>query len=311
MAFSPNTGLVYIPALDLPFSYAQNNAFRYDPESWNTGVDTMETIPAKEPDKMIEGLRAVKGHLAAWDPITQKEVWRVQHDTSWNGGLLSTAGNLIFQGRADGRFAAYRADTGELLWEFPTQIGIIAAPVTYSIDGEQYVSVLAGWGGAFALASGVPRHRGNVLSGGRLLTFKLGGKNALPPAEVVYMELPQPPQMKRTADQVARGEALYHEYCATCHGPGGISSGGGTADLRYANAGVHVSWDAIVRGGAYAGKGMASFASVLSEEDATAIQAYIVEQTENSIALCQSEYRQTYPELLESACARPQTASAP
>jgi mono/diheme cytochrome c family protein len=257
---------------------------------------------------MIAGLREVKGHLAAWDPVTQREVWRVQHETSWNGGLLSTAGNLLFQGRSDGKFAAYRADTGELLWEFPAQVGIIAAPVTYAIDGEQYVSVLAGWGGAFALASGVPRHRGNVLSEGRLLTFKLGAKATLPPTDVVYMEIPEPPEMRRTAEQVAHGEVLYHSYCSTCHGPGAISSGGGTPDLRYSSASVHVSWDAIVRGGAYSGKGMASFASVLSEEDATAIQAYIVQQAENSIALCDSEYRQNYPELLESACARPQTA---
>ena len=106
--------------------------------------------------------------------MQQKEVWRVQHQTSWNGGLLSTAGNLVFQGRADGRFAAYTADTGDLAWEFPVDVGIIAAPVSYEVDGEQYIAVVAGWGGAYALASGVPRHRDNRMTEGRILAFKLG-----------------------------------------------------------------------------------------------------------------------------------------
>jgi len=310
MSFNPETGLVYIPALDLPFRYAQDNAFRYQPEAWNTGVDFGQTIPTKDPDTMIADLKNIKGHLAAWDPVSQTEVWRVQHATSWNGGLLSTAGNLIFQGRSDGAFAAYRADTGELLWEFPTGVGIIAAPVTYSIDGEQYVSVLAGWGGAFALASGVPRHRGNVLSEGRLLTFKLGGTATLPAPDLVYMELPEPPEMPRTPEQVAKGEVLYHNNCGTCHGPGAVASGGGIPDLRYSSAGVHASWDAIVIGGAYSGKGMASFASVMSAEDAKDIHAYVVDQIANTIALCQGEYRENYPELLESACSRPQQSAS-
>ena len=103
-------------------------------------------------------------------PQTQKEVWRVQHATAWNGGLLSTSGNLLFQGRADGYFAAYAADSGQLIWESPTHVGI-TAPVSYSIDGEQYVTVVAGWGGAYGLASGAPRHKGNVLSKGRILTI--------------------------------------------------------------------------------------------------------------------------------------------
>jgi mono/diheme cytochrome c family protein len=125
------------------------------------------------------------------------------------------------------------------------------------------------------------------------------------------MELPEPPEMKRTPEQVAAGEGLYHAYCSTCHGPGAIGSGGGTPDLRYSTASVHASWDAIVRGGAYTGKGMASFASVLDEDESTAIQAYVIDQAEQTIALCESTYRENYPELLESACARPQTAAAP
>ncbi len=310
MAYNRNTGLVYIPALDIPFSFAQDNAFQYKPGEWNTGVDLAQQIPPKNPDDLIAAMGMVKGHLSAWDPVTQKEVWKVQHDTSWNGGVLTTAGNLVFQGRSDGRFAAYAADTGELVWEFPTHVGIIAAPVSYSVDGEQYVTVVAGWGGAFALASGVPRHKDNVLTEGRILTFKLGGGAALPEPEVTFMEIPEPPEMNATAEQTAHGEMLYHTYCATCHGPGAVGSGGGTPDLRYSDANVHHSWDAIVRQGAYTGKGMASFGHVLSETDAADVQAYVISRARASIELCRSAYRQNYPEVIETACTRPQPGAA-
>jgi len=309
MTYSPDTGLVYIPVLDLSFSYAQDNAFKYQPGEWNTGVDFMQTAPSKDPDVLMSNLSKVRGHLAAWDPVTQQEVWRVEHPTSWNGGLVSTAGNLVFQGLSDGKFAAYAADSGKLLWEFPTHIGIIAAPVTYMVDGEQYVSVLAGWGGAFALASGAPRHRDNVLTGGRLLTFKLGADATLPPVDVTFLEIPPPPAMETTPEQVAQGEALYHQYCAVCHGPGVGSSGGGTPDLRYATPATHAAWDAIVRGGAYVAKGMPRFDQVLEADDAQAIHAYVVEQTKGTIALCESEYRKNYPELLDTACSRAEVTS--
>jgi quinohemoprotein ethanol dehydrogenase len=306
MAYNADTGYVYIPALDIPFSFAQDNAFRHNPGEWNTGVDLAQTVPPKDPDVMVDALSQVKGHLAAWDPVTQQEVWRVQHDTSWNGGLLSTAGNLVFQGRADGQFAAYAADTGDLLWEFPTHVGIIAAPVTYEVDGEQYVSVVAGWGGAFALASGVPRHKDNVLSEGRILTFKLGAQGSLPEPAVAYLEIPEPPSMPATPEQIAQGETVFHTYCAVCHGPGAVGSGGGTADLRYSSADVHAAWDGIVLQGAFAGRGMPGFAHALSAEDARAVQTYVIDQAKNSIALCNSEYRENYPEVVGTACVRAQ-----
>ncbi len=306
MTYSPITGLVYIPALDLSFKYAQENAFKVQPGAWNTGIDTQQTIPPKDADSMIADLQDIKGYIAAWDPVTQQEVWRVQHKLSWNGGLLSTAGNLLFQGRADGQFAAYRADTGELVWEFQTNIGIIAPPVTYAVDGEQYIAVIAGWGGTFGLSSGVPRHRDNVLIEGRILAFKLGGKTLLPPISVAYIDIPQPPPMQTTPEQVAAGEAAYHRYCSVCHAPGATASGGGVPDLRYSSAGTHQAWDAIVRGGAYVGRGMASFAHVLDAAEAEAIRAYVIEQTKATIAFCQSDYRKNYPELLDTACTRPQ-----
>ena len=284
--------------------YGQDNAFQYNAKEWNTGVDFGLSIPPKDPDTLVATIKDVKGHLAAWDPVQQKEVWPIQHDLSWNGGLLSTAGNLVFQGRADGHFAAYRADNGELVWESPVHVGIIAPPVTYTVDGEQYIAVVAGWGGAYALASGIPRHRSNVLTEGRILAFKLGGTETLPEPAVTYLEVPEPPAMETTPEQVAQGELLFHQYCSVCHGGGGLSSAGSVPDLRYSSAQTHEIWDGIVLGGAYTDRGMVKFDHVLDVAGSRAIQAYVVENARATIALCQSEYRKQYPEVLSSACVR-------
>jgi len=304
MTFHPGTGLVYIPALDLQFDYAQDNAFKHSPEDWNLGVDFKTQIPPASAEENIENLQAIKGFLAAWDPIAQKEVWRVQHATAWNGGLLSTSGNLIFQGRADGQFAAYAADTGELVWESPVHVGIIAAPVSYSIDGEQYITVVAGWGGAYAVASGAPRHRNNVLSEGRILTYKLGGEVELPTPEVTYLAVPTPQEMEYSNEQQAEGEALFHTYCAVCHGPG-VGTSGPIANLLYADADTHAIWDSIVVGGAYTAKGMPSFSHAIDAEGAQAIRAYVIERAKTVIAFCESDFRTEYPELLDTACEIP------
>ena len=180
MAYSPDTGFVYVPVLDMGFPYAQHGDFVYQPGEMNPGIDIGALLPPKTPDERVAMLQSMKGHLAAWDPVNQREAWRVEHATTWNGGVLSTAGNLVFQGRSDGVFAAYAADTGEAKWEMPVHTGIVAGPVSYAIDGEQYIAVAANWGGSFTLFSGVPRHRGNVLTEGRILAFKLGGRSQAP-----------------------------------------------------------------------------------------------------------------------------------
>ena len=309
MTFHPGTGYVYIPALDLRFDYAQDNAFRYSDKDWNLGVDFRTSAPPPGAEENIDNLQNIKGFLTAWDPVTQQEVWRVQHATAWNGGLLSTAGNLIFQGRADGQFAAYTADTGELVWESPVHVGIIAAPVSYSIDGEQYISVVAGWGGAFGLATGAPRHRANVLSEGRILTYKLGGKVTLPQPEVTYLAVPAPPEMEYTAEQVQTGSDLFHLYCSVCHGPG-VGTSGPVKSLLYSNAETHQIWDAIVVGGAYKDKGMPDFNHVVDAAKSQAIRAYVIDRAKTVIAFCESTYREEYPEVLDPACEIPQVGSA-
>ncbi len=276
MAFSPDTGLVYIPALDIPFAYGNEPQFRYEKGRWNVAIDWQLNAPIGDDgvEEKIDGL--VRGHISAWDPVTQKEVWRVQHAGSWNGGMLATAGNLVFQGNSSGRVVAYRADTGEELWSAPAQTGVIAPPVTYTVDGEQYVTVVAGWGGAFALAAGGAAEKLKQKNRGRILTFKLGGDLKLPPVEP-DIPMPEPPPLEATPEQLANGKAVYHQYCGVCHGPG-VKSGGVLPDLRYMPQGKHLVFEDIVLGGILKDRGMVSFADVMDEEDVADIQRYVIQQ---------------------------------
>ena len=267
MSYSPQTGLVYIPAQDTFFAYLQDRRFQYRPGTWNTGLDF--TI-FKEPPPAIP-----TGHLLAWDPAAQKERWRVQYQIMWNGGLLSTAGNLVFQGTADGRFVAYSADKGEKLWEVAVGTGVIAAPMTYQVDGVQYVSVMAGWGGAFALTGG--NATGGAIVPGRLLTFALHAKQALP--EVAAAKPPQvsPIASDATPEKIDRGAGLFAQYCSVCHGL--LATGGGTiADLRYSQPGIFDKYSEIVLDGKFSSVGMPSFKQFLTVDDIEAIRAYIIKR---------------------------------
>ncbi len=303
MAYNPDTGLVYIPALESAFPYGQDTTFEFRPGEFNTGLDLGALLPPKTDEERINVLGAATGHLAAWDPVRQAEAWRVQHAAAWNGGVLSTAGNLVFQGRSDGRFAAYQADTGELAWEVPVHAGIVAAPSSYAVDGEQYIAVMAGWGGSFTLFSGVPRHKGNVLSQGRILAFKLGGKAKLPAPSVTYLNIPTPPDIDATPAELASGERLYHTWCNSCHGAD-LTSGSSLPDLKYMSAASHSRWDLIVRQGVYESVGMPGFAYAIGEEESEAIHAYVVARTKEAIAFCESDYPDKYPELLATACTK-------
>ncbi len=171
MSFNPGTGLVYIPALDASFGYADDPTFKPSPGGWNLGVDL--AMAAGAPGTVA---KPPVGFLLAWDPVAQKERWRVPHVNMWNGGTLTTGGNLVFQGNGDGRFAAYRADTGARVWDMAVGSPIIAAPITYEIDNTQYVAVMAGYGGAMRVLAPAPPP-----VPGRLLVFALGGKAKLPP----------------------------------------------------------------------------------------------------------------------------------
>ena len=308
MTYSPTTGLVYIPALDLEFTYAQDNAFKHEPGEWNLGIAFApeEPAPPATPEEQMEALRGVQGRLLAWDPVTQKEMWRVEHASAWNGGLLSTAGNLVFQGRSDGMFAAYTADNGELVWETEVHTGIIAAPVSYEIDGEQYIAVVAGWGGAFGTTAGVPRHKGNVLEEGRVLAFKLNGGGELPEPAITHVNMEVPPEdVTGTPEQLFNGQQKYTQYCSICHGAG-VTSGSQIPDLKYMTESGYARFDTVVFNGVFEGLGMPKFDHVLSEQDVADVKAYIAEVTRGTIAFCESTYPTEFPEFFGTSCTKRQ-----
>ena len=282
MSYSPATGYVYIPALDVPFAFGNEPAFTYEEGRWNLANDWNLNAPSgvKSLDDRIDGL--LRGHVSAWDPVAQREVWRIQHPRTWNGGLLSTAGNLLFQGNATGRFAAYRADTGEELWSAPAQTGVVAPPVTYEVDGEQHVLVVAGWGGAFPLTAAAAEGYG-LAPRGRILAYKLGGSAELPELEIPAVALPKPPPLTATDEQLALGKARYHQDCGVCHGPG-VRSGGLISDLRYLAPGKHLIFRDIVLEGVMQDAGMVGFADVLSEAEADAVQQYIIGEAQRLAA---------------------------
>ena len=277
MAFNPDTGLVYIPAQEMLFVYSHDKDFEYNPKTWNTGQQIEMTYLPKNPDELAMVDKATFGYLLAWDPVAQKEVWREQYQRPWSGGLLSTAGDLVLQGTSDGRFIAFDAASGEILWSVDTGQGIIAPPITYMIDEEQYIAVQVGYGGAYALAGAFPSANKNPAQNGRMLVFKLGGEEMSPPVQSIAKVNPVVPSMTTDALTIARGEYEYHEHCQFCHGAG-VIGGGVIPDLRYLDEVGHKTFLGVILGGMHSEKGMASFKDVLTLEQANQIQAYIISQ---------------------------------
>ncbi len=277
MAYNPITGLVYIPAQDIGANFVPTNDAVYKEGGWNTGTDFSKTPTPQDPAIIREIRKFMQGRILAWDPKTGKEVWRVEHNTPWNGGMLTTAGNLLFQGNAKGELVAYKADTGEKIWSFQAGTGIVAPPVTYSVDGVQYVTVMAGWGGAFPLvaqAFGVPK-RAPALN--RVLTFAIDGTASLSVNDDTGMSLPEPPARFGTAEQLQKGNQAYYDNCVVCHGISMVASSS-MPDLRVsAILDDAALWQSIVHDGALKENGMIAFSKYLSPEDIEAVRAYIVD----------------------------------
>jgi PQQ-dependent dehydrogenase (methanol/ethanol family) len=280
MSYSPLTGLVYIPAQEAGFAYVPTDpkTFLFRPTHFsNIGLDPVG-IMFPEDEGIRKAIRAsTKGKLIAWDPVARKASWTVDYSVPWNGGLLSTAGGLLFQGTGEGKFVAYEAKTGKKLWETFAQTGIIAAPVTYEVDGEQYVTVNAGWGGTFSMIPGLVVTGAAAGGTNRVLTFKLGGKAELPPLKTVVRPL-DPPPLTAAADKVAEGKKLYQVYCFYCHGDSAVA-GGTLPDLRFSSTlGSVDAWKSIALDGTLKKNGMISFAKLLKAEDIEAVRAYVIER---------------------------------
>jgi len=270
MSYSSLTGLVYIPSTDR----------------------RANTKAAVEAGESGEGLY---GKLIAWDPIGETPRWSVDEQIAVNGGTLSSAGNLVFQGQGTGEFAAYAADSGKKLWSIQTKSAIESIPVTFSVNGEQYVITSVGWGSgsrlfAPARTMATPESKRGP---NRLYAFKLGGNVPFPTPLIEVPSVPQPPELKASADTIRRGEKLYVSfYCEGCHSPGIDGSGawvedGAIPDLRYAPPEVHKDWYTIVLGGSHWPKGMPGLADPpkfafpkahMTVAEADAVHAYVLSQ---------------------------------
>ncbi|MCB2061031.1 MAG: PQQ-dependent dehydrogenase, methanol/ethanol family [Novosphingobium sp.] len=264
-AFSPKTGLIYIPAM--------HNGVRYSSNRIEGGVFVAGMWVGSEMKDERDG----KGSLVAWDPVSQKEVWRVMHDTIWNGGVMATAGNLVFQGDAYGKFAAYDSASGKEVWSFDAGLGIIGAPMSYAIDGKQYVAILVGWGGSASMGSDVAnvgwKYGANTR---RLLVFALDGKQELPsePGRSLAIDPIDDPAIRIDPAAAEAGKGLFLA-CALCHGRDVISAGSPAPDLRESVLAMDPgAFRNIVKDGALIERGMPRY-DFLNDEQVAQLYHYI------------------------------------
>ena len=279
MSFSPKTGLMYIPVQNIPHYFSAQETVEYRLNRWNTGVDLNES---RDPASWVAGQASmdalISGELLAWDPINQKPAWKVPHKSPANGGILSTEGDLVFQGMGNGTFAAYDADNGDTLWQYQSDSAVLAGPMTYELDGEQYVAVAQGSGGTVMLTIGDNLKR-NKVNKNKLLVFKLGdfGLTRTLPDESLATILPLSEEITASPEVIKKGEELYGHSCGTCHG---ISAKSNyiVPDLRYMSDQTHRDFIGIVLGGSRAHKGMVGFYETHSVEDVQAIHSYLKKQ---------------------------------
>ena len=278
MSYNPTTGLVYIPEHNWAMVYAAVENYDWEPDKNNTGLDYSvmgDYSLVSDQIKNVQDTTYLES-LLAWDPVTQKAVWKVS-DGAPDGGTLSTP-ELVFQGTRTGYLKVYNARTGQKLKEIFTGTGIMAAPTTYSIDGEQYVAVMAGHGGA-----PVPYYPPDAVlweykNYGRILAFKLNGGEVPLPEKTIKAETPSPPDIQVNQALAETGEPLYWEYCAACHGGLGDYHYSQHPDLGSMNKGTHELFSKIVLEGIYSNNGMASFSNSLSEEEVEAIHQYLIRE---------------------------------
>jgi quinohemoprotein ethanol dehydrogenase len=280
MSYNPATGLVYIPAQYLGGAYlppvAPNEQER-KPMGFNVG-GAMATADLPDDLNVVKAIRAAStGQLVAFDPRTGKAAWTVDYPAPWNGGTMSTAGNLVFQGNAMGEFSAFAADNGKKLLSLPVQSGVLSGPSTYMVDGEQYVAFLTSKGGAFPLVSGyVGATSSRVPNIPRLIVLKLGGKGTLPALSVEPDYVWNPPTAIGTPVDIATGQSNYQRYCLVCHNPGATGNGV-LPDLRKSGTIADATaFKSVVIDGILKSNGMASFASVLKPEEVEQIRSYVI-----------------------------------
>ncbi len=274
MSYSPRTGLVYLPAMQVPITYSDATPFEPHPGRWNTGISSVKSdlavnLPPPGKGSRRAEMSMLQGKLVAWDPVARKVRWTVARDWPINGGTLVTAGDLVFQGTVHGDFEAYGAADGRKLWSFATHRGIMAGPVSYSVNGQQYIAVMAGYGGALGVSQSTPFEELRMPNG-LVLAFKLGGKAALPAHRPEPLPPANPSAETFSAAAIARGQKGYVAFCRVCH------TGPVNPDLRRSGVlGDADTWRGVVIDGMLEDNGMASFRDYLSAADAEDIRAYV------------------------------------
>lgn len=283
MSYSPRTGFVYIPSMHVPLTYSDDVNYERHPGRWNTGVAFLAppegVVPGKDPAERRANLdKQNYAALVAWDPVKQKPAWTKQQNWPWNGGLLSTAGNLLFQGDPHGFFHAYRADNGQELWKFQSGRGIMAGPITYRVNGVQYIAVIGGYGGSMGMATEAGWMRRPVPNG-VMLAFKLGGK-----AKLSSLHPPSTPPLVTSKEsfspaQLAEGEHWYVTFCSICH------TGPVNPDLKRSGVATDAdAWKSVVYEGALKDNGMIGFAPYLTPQQVESVRGYVIEQARKTAA---------------------------
>jgi quinohemoprotein ethanol dehydrogenase len=285
MSYNPDTGLVYIPTLHMKLGFDDEGIDRkgFKRVAFRGGTCANLSWPEDQP-------RDYPASLVAWDPVAQKKAWEIPQATFWNAGTLTTAGNLVFQGRADGQFLVYDARTGDKLWSFDAGLGISAPPITYKIGDTQYVSLLVGFGGGYSTLGGPSADLGWSYRAQtrRLVTFSLSGGADMPRQPPPRVPQPIAADFRVDARLAEAGHLLFNRdkiegICWYCHGAGAVS-GGAAPDLR-ASAVVldRQAFDNIVRGGALTQAGMPAFTD-LTDEELDSLRHYVRREAEAALA---------------------------
>jgi mono/diheme cytochrome c family protein len=275
MSFSPQTGLVYLPARQTFREYKRYDKYVYREHFRNAGVTTPKrrfeygasgSTPPDPPE-----LKAYNhAFLLAWDPVAQKPAWTVPAANFQNGGTLATASGLVFWGDGDGHLFAFDAKDGKKLADINAGMMIYNAPMTYAVDGEQYVAVMT------AVTINGPVKTVGLMPKSRILVYKVGGVATLP-AYAAAAPMPAPPVIKASTAMLARGEKSFAENCSLCHGPDAMGTGA-VPDLRRSlvlrDKGAFLS----VVHGARADLGMPDFRKWIKPDEAEALRAYLAAQ---------------------------------
>jgi quinohemoprotein ethanol dehydrogenase len=269
-AYSPLTGLIYIPAWEAYFTMAGPPPDAPRPTTFSLGITMNVRV---EPGKLKPyDRRGVTGRLRAWDPVARKVVWESEpySDAGPTSGVLATAGNLVFMGNGGGKvLSAYDAKAGAKLWSFDAKTAVLAAPISYELDGVQYIAASVG-----GVAQGgdyfAPTHA-------RMLVFALGGKAVLPEPEPYTPPPLNPPPSTASAEVIARGGELYSQHCAVCHGANGYQGRSSFPNLTITPL-LHTQegFDSVVLLGGRVERGMGAFSKELTPQDAVAVREYLI-----------------------------------